>query len=344
MVLGFTVTGAATWLLLYPPFLASRIVVRVFRLSWFWLTLVPLALLVVAIVVRVLAYGLSPDRLLLIGGGLWAAVLTGLFLFRRGDIRQIPAVAAIVLALLSIGPWNIDNGPRVDQARRLDAAISDAGGPHPSWTPDQLASARSAISALVGTQAGRATLAEVLAAHDIAYDGTLGDADRLVASLPGVAASPAAAAESPKSVTHVQRPAGAPVDLAQTPLYLGPLAVWRSGPAALGGLEFTLTEDNRLEISDGNGGKVSLDLAPWAADRQAGGFAQPGIEFELGDRHYRLVADGLDLFGADTGPQIVSYLAGALFASASTPSPETTETKPTQTRSAETKPAAKATP
>lgn len=332
MVLGFVVAGAATWLLLYPPFMAEKLVVRLFRQGWFWLTLVPLALLVIAITVRVLAYGLSPDRLLLIGGGIWAIALTALFLSRRGDIRQIPAVAAIVLALLSIGPWNVDNGPRVDQARRLDMAIAQAAdGAHPSWSPDELAVARSAIDALIATPAGRIVLQDVLAAHDIAYDGDMADTAKLVASLPGAALAvetPAgAAAAGPKSTIHVQRPAGTPIDLGGTPLYLGPLAVWRSGPTELGGLDFVLGDDNKLEIADTAGHKVSLDLAPWAGDRTAGGFARSSLDFELGDRHYRLVADGLDLFGPESGPQTVSYVTGVLFAAQqlkpATPSPVT---------------------
>ena len=42
MVLGFVMAGAATWLVLYPPFLRGRVIVRAFRRSWFWATLIPL--------------------------------------------------------------------------------------------------------------------------------------------------------------------------------------------------------------------------------------------------------------------------------------------------------------
>ncbi|HVW92229.1 MAG TPA: DUF4153 domain-containing protein [Devosia sp.] len=317
MVLGFTVAGAATWLLLYPPFMADRLVVRLFRRSWFWLTVVPLVLLAIAITVRVLAYGLSTDRMLLIGGGLWAATLTVLFLFRRGDIRQIPAVAATILALLSVGPWNIENGPRVDQARRLDATLAEATDQtHPTWSADELATARSAVEALIGTPAGRNALAEVLAAHDIPYDGTSGDTAKLVASFPGAALAAAAtpgASIGPSTTTHLQRPADLPIDITQTPLYLGPLAVWRGGAAPAGGLSFTLQDGNKLEVANADGQKTTIDLGRWGADRTAGGFNPASVDFDLGDRHYRLIADGLDLFGPNAGPQSVTYVTGVLF-------------------------------
>src|SRR5690606_31332160 len=80
MVLGFVVAGAAAWLVLHPPFLRERPVPRLFRRFWFWLTLIPLVLLAVAIFVRLDAYGLTMERVLVALGGLWAALLAVVFL------------------------------------------------------------------------------------------------------------------------------------------------------------------------------------------------------------------------------------------------------------------------
>ncbi len=106
MVLGFVTIGAATWLVLHPPFVRTRTLVRLFRIWWFWLTLIPLGLFFIAVSIRIEAYGLTDERMLLVTGGIWATMLAVVFLVGRGDIRLIPALAGLILLLVSVGPWN----------------------------------------------------------------------------------------------------------------------------------------------------------------------------------------------------------------------------------------------
>ncbi|MDB5561021.1 MAG: hypothetical protein JWN11_439, partial [Hyphomicrobiales bacterium] len=166
MVMGFTLTGAATFLVLHPPFMRGRMLVRLFRRWWFALTVLPLALFAIALWTRIDAYGLTPDRVGLVAGGLWAAVVTLVYLAHRGDIRLIPAIAAIALLAISIGPWNIENAAFDSQSRRLDAVLTAGkiSGPQtrPQLNPAQSDAAMSATEYLLGGDRGRLELARIL--------------------------------------------------------------------------------------------------------------------------------------------------------------------------------------
>lgn len=126
MVLFFVVAGAANWLVLHPPFMRAHKLVQLFRSYWFWLTLLPVGLYALAVWTRIGAYGLTDERMLLIAGGLWAALVTLAFLSQRfADIRLIPGIAALVLLILSVGPCNMQQAAIWDQSRRLEAALQE---------------------------------------------------------------------------------------------------------------------------------------------------------------------------------------------------------------------------
>jgi hypothetical protein len=323
MVLGFVTTGAATWLVLYPQFMRERALVRVFRRFWFWLTIVPLLLLGIAVWTRIASYGVTPERMIVVDGGIWAGGLALIFLSGRGDIRFIPAFAGLLLAVMSIGPWNIENEPQTDQAMRLEAAINAAGasgrGGTPHWTADNADRASSAVYYLIGDEKGRERLKTILSQHGFDYDTATSQASAVLAS---IGAESSASTEIQASTVRLSRPGGpGGLDLSATPIYLGPLTTW-SGSAAdsAGGRQFTLTDNNTLEISAADGTRTVADLSPWAINRQAGGFSKPSIDFDLAGAHLRLVIDSVELYGLDSGPQKVTYLTGTLFAAAkSTP-------------------------
>jgi len=316
MVLGFITTGAATWLLLYPPFMRERMVVRFFRRFWFWLTIVPLALFAVALWTRVAAYGLTPERIILLAGGAWGALLTLIFLLRRGDIRMIPALAGLICLLLSLGPWNVENGPRADQAQRLDAALSQAGangkGSRPQWPAGVIDRAKSAVAYLINDQQGRVELLRVLARHDIAYDGNSTDSAALLASA-GVPAEEPVSTET--SIDVVRGAITPPTDLTATPFYLGPVMVYAGSTADIAGRHFGLVDGNKLKVSDAAGNEQTVDLDSWV-NEQGSTFETPSIDFDLGGLHYRLAMDKMTTLGPDGGGhRTANNLTGTLFVS-----------------------------
>jgi hypothetical protein len=311
MVLAFVVTGAANWLLLHPAFMRERLLVRLFRRIWFWLTIVPLALYALAVFVRVDAYGLTPERVLLVAGGAWAALLTLVFLVGRGDIRLIPALAGLILFVISIGPWNFINLPIWQQASRLDAVLTEANllgaTSKPQWTAAQSAEVRNTISYLFYQDNGRDALDGVLGKYgfSVPEDHNL---SRLLDQLGVAQPVEPPPVEPPPSTTQVlERDAAAPVDVSATPLLVGRLTVYANADVEVGGLRFRLA-GRALTVQQGEA-ETSVNLAALAE----GGRLAPLAAFQLGDTRYAFVMDTLTVNAEEATPKVI-YAEGTLFA------------------------------
>lgn len=318
MVLGFVVIGAAAWLLLYPPFMRSRALARLFRTWWFWLTLVPLALFFVAVWVRVDAYGLTAERMLLLAAGVWATVLAVVHLIGRGDIRLIPALAGAILLLLSVGPWNYANMPVTQQALRLDALLSQPGKGGasfpPDWTPDQVAKAAAILDYLQYAPGGEAKQADLLQRYGLKFRAVT--AASVLAELgyqyPGYRPG--------RTSLFAQRDATTQqVDVSATPILLGMVGVYSTGSSAsIAGLALELNA-NRLHIL--NRTAPEIDLTAWLARQSSGLLVDPWIDFTAGGLSYRYVVDGMSAELDEGGQRKLLSLNGTLFASAPMPTP-----------------------
>ena len=330
IVLGFAVTGAANWLLLHPAFMRDRMVVRFFRRWWFWLTVPPLILYAVAVLVRIDAYGLTPGRLVLVWGGLWAAVLALFYLLRAGDIRLIPALAAIALVLMSFGPWNLENLPRLHQGMLLDALLYGRNADpsvsipaQPVWTEEEQARARGAIEYLhrayrYSGAENRAELARVLrnAGHDHGLE--IESPDAIMADL----GYPDAAGFDFRLYRLSAAP-GIVVDVSATPFMLGRLAAHDTPVRALHGVVVRL-EGGGMQVVRDDVVVFRRDLSDWAAAQGTSGMAEPWLDFVIGGVSYRLALDTATMDNGPDGPDgpiAVSYLSGVLFASAAMPTP-----------------------
>ena len=289
MVLGFTVTGAATWLVLHPPFMRSRGLVRLFRRWWFWLTVVPLVLYGIAVWIRLDLYGLTTERMLLVAGGLWAAGLTVVFLSGRGDIRLIPALGALVLLVLSVGPHNLQNGPQWNQAVRLEQALHEAGyplapGATPNWTDGAQVRAQSALDYLAYSY-GRQEIEAVLARNGVTADAEAGTSALrealLMPPLPGT---------ETVRVINVGRVYTSTVDVSATPLLIGSNSIYPGQDAHFGPVSLRI-EAAALVATGPGGEQVRHDLRAWVDRQENGEVAEPLISFELAGRAYAVVVD-----------------------------------------------------
>jgi hypothetical protein len=316
MVLAFVVTGAANWLLLHPAFMRERLLVRLFRRYWFWLTIVPLILYGLAVFVRVDAYGLTPERMLLVAGGAWGALLTLVFLIRRGDIRLIPALAGVILLVVSVGPWNFQNLPIWQQASRLDAVLTETNllgaTEKPDWTNEQAADVRSAISYLAYHDEGREALNGVLEKYGFSLAEN-GDPSPLLAQL-GVALPEYV----PPSTTRVlNRDMAQGVDVSATPTLIGVLALYADGDSEFGPLKFSLAGPS-LATSEGTVAST-VDLVAFAESNADGTLTDPIVAFALGGVQYAYVVDTITIDTTESDPKVL-YASGTLF-SAAMPTP-----------------------
>ena len=126
------VFGLATLVLrmIAAPFAeTARLPTRLFLKVWAYFLIVPLALLIAAIWERIAAYGLTPERYLLV----LFAILLGIILLLqinrrwRDDIRVIPVLGAIALFFASFGPWGMIEASAAWQVSRVIEDLRAAG-------------------------------------------------------------------------------------------------------------------------------------------------------------------------------------------------------------------------
>lgn len=175
MVLLFVITGAVNWLVLYPPFMDQRRLVRLFKKFWFWLTIIPLGLFAFGVFERASAYGLTEERYMLLAGGVWAAIATLAFLSGRfADIRLFPALAGLAFLLLSVGPWNIHNLPVQSQLWRVQSLLNEAqqeGAAELVWTSESAREIRAAFNYLDSSDLGAGLVNKELESRGFELEG-----------------------------------------------------------------------------------------------------------------------------------------------------------------------------
>ena len=125
----FALGGTATYLIAHPWRDTGTRLLRWFLGSWFWITLVPVGLLAIAVWRRVSDYGLTPDRYGLILVGIWLAAMAVYLAFRRrsADMRVIVASLGVLLLGASLGPWGAQGASIANQFGRLEAILTTTG-------------------------------------------------------------------------------------------------------------------------------------------------------------------------------------------------------------------------
>ncbi|MCF6302905.1 MAG: DUF4153 domain-containing protein [Devosiaceae bacterium] len=319
MVLGFAIVGAANWLILHPKFLHSRPLVKAFRRTWFWLSIIPIGMYVVGVWIRIDTYGLTQDRVGLVAAGLWMVFLTLAFLSKKlADIRLIPAIALLLITLFSIGPWNFINLPQGHQAMRLNTALSNAtpktqsvGGPY-EWTDETTQVARGALRYLLSSAGDREKLAQVLARHGFTVDAQGIDRAAILREL-GLEEATSQGHSSAIQLYFIDP--DFVFDASQTPFVLGNLSLRAPYAEGVGRLSFTLNSGG-VNISAGEGRETFIELQAWVNLQEDGRISQPVIEFEFEGVKYRLVVSDIRLISDPVSPKplVVQRLEAVLYA------------------------------
>lgn len=129
MVSVFAVGGTAAWLIAWPWREKGTRLLRLFMGGWFWLTIVPAVLLVIAIWRRIADYGVTPDRYGIAVIAVWIAVVTAYLAFRRNraDMRAILGAFAILLLAGSAGPFGANGLTITTQLARFQQLLTANG-------------------------------------------------------------------------------------------------------------------------------------------------------------------------------------------------------------------------
>ena len=124
-------TGVIVVGLLAYPQRADTPLVRLFWRIRPFLLIAPTVLLFPALWVRVAEYGWTPERYFALIVGLWmvGVLLIGLAgsRSREEDMRLVPGLAALLLAVTAFGPWGVGDVSARSQYARLEALLTAKG-------------------------------------------------------------------------------------------------------------------------------------------------------------------------------------------------------------------------
>lgn len=293
--------GNFTWFLLYPRFVESVFFVRLFKVSWFWLTLAPLCLWLIGLLTRIDQHGLTDLRLAALCLWLWATICTFGFLSRLfADIRLFPAAAAVIIAILSFSPWDLRQIADWNQAYRLEQAVKAAGigTGQLLWTRDLVLKASSAIDYLAARPASAKEIERIAASVGL----TIKPSELHPNEIRGLFKMGAVAVKGvdtyvpprPDRYRTLTAPTTIARPLPETMVLLGDVRLRGMVNPAIGGLKLGLA-GTRLSISQQtpSGGQTVedtiIDLAGWLSQQTQPELTLVEIPFSHANKAYLLL-------------------------------------------------------
>ncbi len=129
LVLTFGFCLFAALMVLHPFLRASRPPMRTLIRIWRFILPVPVGLLFLAAYQRIAAYGITPERYLLVLFGLVTLIVVVLQLWSRfrGDIRPMAALPVLALLIASFGPFGAIQTSISSQSHRFERLLGNDG-------------------------------------------------------------------------------------------------------------------------------------------------------------------------------------------------------------------------
>lgn len=121
-ILIFSIVGILAYLLIYPIRLEQRYrSIYVFAKYFFYILLPLLSLYFIGIMKRMLPYGITEDRYLVVMLGIWLVIISVYIITSKVDnIIVVPVSLFLLLAISAIGPWGMFQLSVENQVRRLE--------------------------------------------------------------------------------------------------------------------------------------------------------------------------------------------------------------------------------
>lgn len=128
MVTLFGGVGVLTHLFSYPLAQEGNLFLKLVRRYFYHALLVPVAMLFLAVQVRVSSYGITEQRYALILIGIWLAVSAGYIVAtRRQQFKIMVGLLSALLILASFGPWSASAVSARSQVARLQHILEQEG-------------------------------------------------------------------------------------------------------------------------------------------------------------------------------------------------------------------------
>lgn len=128
LIVGISVLGILTFLLLHPyGSIAGNQWIKLTSRGYYFALAPLLIILFIAIGMRTNEYGITISRYVIILLGVWLSVLCIYTIIGKTNIKFIPASLAIMLMLMSFGPWGMFTASERSQVNRLKKIMEFSG-------------------------------------------------------------------------------------------------------------------------------------------------------------------------------------------------------------------------
>ena len=127
LISGVSIIGILAFLLIYP-FSNSKenSWIKQFSKAYYYILFPLIVILFIAIGMRINEYGITINRYLIILLGIWLTIVCTYFSIGKTNIKFIPKTLALLLALMSFGPWGIFSVSEKSQVGRLTDMLEDS--------------------------------------------------------------------------------------------------------------------------------------------------------------------------------------------------------------------------
>ena len=126
LILLFSIAGVLAHVLLYPQRDSEYVWIKYFSRIFFALEIPFIAVLFMAITIRLQEYGLTEARYYVVVLGLWLFGMAGYFLFsKKQNIKVIPISLFAIILLSSFGPWGAIAMSKNNQVSRLQNMLEE---------------------------------------------------------------------------------------------------------------------------------------------------------------------------------------------------------------------------
>jgi hypothetical protein len=125
-VLIFSIVGILTYLLIYPiRHQQAHRAIWLFAKYFYYLLLPLLSLYFIAIIQRIMPYGITEDRYLVFMLGVWILIISVYIISSKVDnIIVIPVSLFVLLAISAVGPWGMFQLSVANQVMRLENLLT----------------------------------------------------------------------------------------------------------------------------------------------------------------------------------------------------------------------------
>lgn len=128
LISGVSILGIFNFLLFYPyGKQKGNEWIDKFNRVYYWLLIPLIALLFVAISIRLNDYGFTIKRYLVFLLGIWLSINVLYFILKRKNIKFIPISLTVILAIMSFGPWSMFSWSERSQSDRLINILENNG-------------------------------------------------------------------------------------------------------------------------------------------------------------------------------------------------------------------------